>query len=212
MTLAEAAQGAKIDVPTPWGTIALSIPPGTSSGKRLRVKGHGVRPKSGEAGRLVRGNTNRAARRTNGRGAEAIGRNLGPPSSEPPRGTAMVTGNLPIELAKPLLAVAGVGRAADRATRSASPRGRVDGDPRPGAHGHGAGGLRDDRRPLGAAARAARAGPHQAHDPHRKPAPPRRPPADPARGPKPAKPPSPNAAATKPWRAAEPPVGWRTCS
>jgi curved DNA-binding protein len=52
VTLAEATQGAKIDVPTPWGTIALSIPPGTSSGKRLRVKGHGVRPKNGEAGDL----------------------------------------------------------------------------------------------------------------------------------------------------------------
>lgn len=52
ITLAEAAQGAKIDVPTPWGTIALSIPPGTSSGKRLRVKGHGVRPKNAEHGDL----------------------------------------------------------------------------------------------------------------------------------------------------------------
>jgi DnaJ-class molecular chaperone len=52
VTLAEAAQGAKIDVPTPWGTIALSIPPGTSSGKRLRVKGHGVRPKNGDPGDL----------------------------------------------------------------------------------------------------------------------------------------------------------------
>jgi len=52
VTLAEAAQGAKIDIPTPWGTIALSIPPGTSSGKRLRVKGHGVRPKNGPHGDL----------------------------------------------------------------------------------------------------------------------------------------------------------------
>jgi DnaJ-class molecular chaperone len=52
VTLAEAVDGAKIDVPTPWGTIALSIPPGTSSGRRLRVKGHGVRPKSGEPGDL----------------------------------------------------------------------------------------------------------------------------------------------------------------
>jgi curved DNA-binding protein len=52
VTLAEAAMGAKIDVPTPQGTIALSIPPGTSSGKRLRVKGHGVRPKNGEPGDL----------------------------------------------------------------------------------------------------------------------------------------------------------------
>ncbi len=44
VTLAEAALGAKIDVPTPQGTIALTIPPNTSSGKRLRIKGHGVRP------------------------------------------------------------------------------------------------------------------------------------------------------------------------
>lgn len=52
VTLSEAALGAKVDVPTPHGTITLKIPPGTSSGKRLRVKGHGVRPKSGEPGDL----------------------------------------------------------------------------------------------------------------------------------------------------------------
>jgi DnaJ-class molecular chaperone len=52
VTLAEAALGAKVDVPTPKGTIALRIPAGTSSGKRLRVKGHGVVPKSGEPGDL----------------------------------------------------------------------------------------------------------------------------------------------------------------
>ncbi len=32
----------KIDVPTPQGEISLKIPPGTSSGKRLRLKGLGV--------------------------------------------------------------------------------------------------------------------------------------------------------------------------
>jgi len=42
VTLGEAVAGASIDVPTPQGTVALHIPPGTSSGKRLRVKGHGV--------------------------------------------------------------------------------------------------------------------------------------------------------------------------
>ena len=52
VTLAEAAQGAKIDVPTPQGTIALTIPPGTSSGKRLRIKGHGVHPAGQSAGDL----------------------------------------------------------------------------------------------------------------------------------------------------------------
>lgn len=43
VTLAEAALGAKIDVPTPQGTIALTVPPNTSSGKRLRIKGHGIK-------------------------------------------------------------------------------------------------------------------------------------------------------------------------
>lgn len=52
VTLSEAAAGAKIDLPTPHGTIALKIPAGTSSGKRLRVKGHGIRPKTGEPGDL----------------------------------------------------------------------------------------------------------------------------------------------------------------
>ena len=52
VTLAEAALGGKIDVATPHGVIALRIPPSTSSGKKLRVKGQGVHPKSGEPGDL----------------------------------------------------------------------------------------------------------------------------------------------------------------
>lgn len=52
ITLAEAARGAKIDLPTPKGTIALTIPPATSSGKRLRVKGHGVDPYGDDPGDL----------------------------------------------------------------------------------------------------------------------------------------------------------------
>src|SRR5215211_3024708 len=52
VTLAEAAQGATIDVPTPHGTISLKVPPNTSSGKRLRIKGHGVRPANHAAGDL----------------------------------------------------------------------------------------------------------------------------------------------------------------
>jgi DnaJ-class molecular chaperone len=51
VTLTEAVLGAKVDVPTPKGTITLTIPSGTSSGKRLRVKGHGV-PGSDGAGDL----------------------------------------------------------------------------------------------------------------------------------------------------------------
>jgi DnaJ-class molecular chaperone len=52
VTLAEAAMGAKIDVPTPHGTISLTVPPNTSSGRRLRIKGHGVRPTNGPPGDL----------------------------------------------------------------------------------------------------------------------------------------------------------------
>ncbi len=52
VTLAEAANGASIDVPTPKGTISLKIPPCTSSGKKLRIKGHGVPGKNGEFGDL----------------------------------------------------------------------------------------------------------------------------------------------------------------
>jgi curved DNA-binding protein len=52
VTLSEAALGAKVDVPTPRGMVALKIPPGTSSGAKLRVKGHGVAPKNGPPGDL----------------------------------------------------------------------------------------------------------------------------------------------------------------
>jgi DnaJ-class molecular chaperone len=52
VTLAEAVQGATIDVPTPHGTISLKVPPNTSSGKRLRIKGHGVKPANQPAGDL----------------------------------------------------------------------------------------------------------------------------------------------------------------
>jgi DnaJ-class molecular chaperone len=46
VTLGEAVAGGSVDVPTPQGTVALHIPPGTSSGKRLRIKGHGVPAKT----------------------------------------------------------------------------------------------------------------------------------------------------------------------
>ena len=52
VTLTEAALGAKIDVPTPKGTVSLSVPAGTSGGTKLRVKGHGVAPKDDTPGDL----------------------------------------------------------------------------------------------------------------------------------------------------------------
>ena len=52
VTLQEAALGAKVDVPTPHGVITVKIPPATSSGKRLRIKGQGVENKAGDKGDL----------------------------------------------------------------------------------------------------------------------------------------------------------------
>jgi DnaJ-class molecular chaperone len=52
VTLTEAALGAKIDVPTPKGTVSLRVPPATSSGTRLRVKGMGVVSAKGDPGDL----------------------------------------------------------------------------------------------------------------------------------------------------------------
>ncbi len=53
VTLAEAVEGAKVDVPTPWGVISLRVPPRTSSGKKLRIKGQGIKPKQGPPGDLL---------------------------------------------------------------------------------------------------------------------------------------------------------------
>lgn len=47
VTISEAALGAKVTIPTPKGEGALNIPAGTSSGKKLRIKGAGVQAKSG---------------------------------------------------------------------------------------------------------------------------------------------------------------------
>lgn len=52
VTLGEAALGAKVDVPTPWGTIAVKVPAGASSGKRLRIREHGVRREGKPSGDL----------------------------------------------------------------------------------------------------------------------------------------------------------------
>lgn len=52
ITVREAVLGATVDLPTPGGTVALKIPAGSSGGRRLRVKGQGVRQAKGEAGDL----------------------------------------------------------------------------------------------------------------------------------------------------------------
>jgi DnaJ-class molecular chaperone len=50
ITIDEAVLGGRVEVPTPTGRVQLSIPKGTSSGKTFRLKGKGVRGKSGSAG------------------------------------------------------------------------------------------------------------------------------------------------------------------
>jgi len=52
VTLAEAAEGTKVDVPTPAGTVTLRVPAGASSGTKLRIKGHGVSAGGRPAGDL----------------------------------------------------------------------------------------------------------------------------------------------------------------
>jgi curved DNA-binding protein len=52
LTPAEAFRGARVAVPTPDGEVTLTIPPGTQSGHKLRLKGKGVPSPSGDRGDL----------------------------------------------------------------------------------------------------------------------------------------------------------------
>lgn len=54
VTVGEAVLGAKVDVPTPSGTLTLSIPPGSSGGTKLRLKGQGVPVKGGTGDLIVK--------------------------------------------------------------------------------------------------------------------------------------------------------------
>lgn len=50
ITIDEAVLGAKVEIPTVTGRVQLTIPKGTSSGKIFRLKGKGVKGKTGVAG------------------------------------------------------------------------------------------------------------------------------------------------------------------
>jgi DnaJ-class molecular chaperone len=52
ITLGEAALGAKVDVPTPHGVVTVTIPPGASSGKRIRLRGQGIHKSDSQQGDL----------------------------------------------------------------------------------------------------------------------------------------------------------------
>jgi DnaJ-class molecular chaperone len=45
--LQEAVQGAKIEVPSPKGMVSVTVPPGSTSGTKLRLKGCGIQKPSG---------------------------------------------------------------------------------------------------------------------------------------------------------------------
>jgi DnaJ-class molecular chaperone len=50
ITFTEAALGAKIEVPTLEGRVTVTVPPGTSSGAKLRLRGRGVKSGDGTRG------------------------------------------------------------------------------------------------------------------------------------------------------------------
>jgi curved DNA-binding protein len=50
LTLGEAVLGTQVDVPTVDGTVRLSVPAGTSSGAKLRLRGKGARRPDGTRG------------------------------------------------------------------------------------------------------------------------------------------------------------------
>jgi len=53
VTIAEAIRGARIEVPTLDGRATVTVPPGTDSGQKLRLRGKGIPdPKGGAAGNL----------------------------------------------------------------------------------------------------------------------------------------------------------------
>jgi len=50
VTLTEAVLGGKINVPTIDGPVSMTVPAGSNSGTRLRLRGRGIAPKGGTAG------------------------------------------------------------------------------------------------------------------------------------------------------------------
>jgi len=53
VTLGEATLGAKVEVPTPKGTLMVTVPPGSSGGRRLRLKGQGIATATGSTGDIL---------------------------------------------------------------------------------------------------------------------------------------------------------------
>jgi DnaJ-class molecular chaperone len=54
ITFDEAVLGGKVEVPTISGRVAVTVPPGSNTGQTLRLKGRGVKSRSGAGDQLVR--------------------------------------------------------------------------------------------------------------------------------------------------------------
>ena len=50
ITFDEAVLGGKVEVPTIGGTVSATVPAGSNTGKTLRLKGRGIKRKSGRQG------------------------------------------------------------------------------------------------------------------------------------------------------------------
>lgn len=53
ISVVEAIKGAKITVPTISGKVAVKVPPMSSSGEKLRLKGKGIKAKSGQGDQII---------------------------------------------------------------------------------------------------------------------------------------------------------------
>lgn len=52
LTVGEAVSGASVSVPTPWGALTVKVPAGAQNGRKMRLKGRGVRRKGQDPGDL----------------------------------------------------------------------------------------------------------------------------------------------------------------
>jgi len=53
LSIAEATLGATVEVPTLDGPVSLTVPPGTASGRKLRLRGKGIHPPGAPRGDLL---------------------------------------------------------------------------------------------------------------------------------------------------------------
>ncbi|HEX2164399.1 MAG TPA: DnaJ C-terminal domain-containing protein, partial [Thermoanaerobaculia bacterium] len=83
ISLADAAFGAEVEVPTVDGPVRVRVPPGTSGGRVLRLRGRGIAPPGGEPGDHLARITLRLPERMDEALREALRRQ---PAEDPRRG------------------------------------------------------------------------------------------------------------------------------